>query len=191
MYQVCTKVGIWSPCVATLVLAPIQEPRLLPSRQQVPLLRHLGQTRDRAAIPRLSSEAIAKMQVNRSSDSILYRSGMDPKMKRTFKYSRRAISSQRSRSTFQISAFRWCVTTAGIPTRCATSAGSVPRRHRRRPRASPRQQAQQGCGAKVSAAIEIIEHLALKPLRIPSRSWRELIKHDQTSLGSRSAAVSL
>ena len=35
-------------------------------------------------IPRLSSEAIAKMQVNRSSDSILYRSGMDPKMKRNF-----------------------------------------------------------------------------------------------------------
>ena len=44
--------------------------------------------------------------------------------------------------------------------------------------------AQQGCGAKGNAAIEIIEHLTLKPRRIPSRSWRELIKHDQTSLGS-------
>ena len=44
--------------------------------------------------------------------------------------------------------------------------------------------AQQGCGAKGNAAIEIIEHPALKPQRIPSRSWRELIKHDQTSLGS-------
>ena len=44
--------------------------------------------------------------------------------------------------------------------------------------------AQQGCGAKGNAAIEIIEHLPLKPRRIPSRSWRELIKHDQTSLGS-------
>jgi hypothetical protein len=36
--------------------------------------------------------------------------------------------------------------------------------------------AEQGRSAKVSAAIEIIEHLALKPRRIPSRSWRELIK---------------
>ena len=36
--------------------------------------------------------------------------------------------------------------------------------------------AEQGCGAKGSAAIEIIEHLALKPRPIPSRSWRELIK---------------
>ncbi len=36
--------------------------------------------------------------------------------------------------------------------------------------------AQQGCGALASAAIEIIEHPALKPRRIPSRSWRELIK---------------
>ena len=38
--------------------------------------------------------------------------------------------------------------------------------------------AQQGCGALASAAIEIIEHRALKPRRIPSRSWRELIKLD-------------
>ena len=36
--------------------------------------------------------------------------------------------------------------------------------------------AEHECGAKVSAAIEIIEHLALKPRRIPWRSWRELIK---------------
>jgi hypothetical protein len=36
--------------------------------------------------------------------------------------------------------------------------------------------AQQGCGALASAAIEIIEHPALKPRRIPSRSWRELIE---------------
>ena len=74
--------------------------------------------------------SIAKMQVNRSGDSILYRSGMNAKIKRNCfyspkysrKYSRHAISSQRSRSTFRISAFRWCVTTAGIPTRCAVSA---------------------------------------------------------------------
>ena len=32
--------------------------------------------------------------------------------------------------------------------------------------------AEQGCGAKGNAAIEIIEHLALKTRRIPSRSWR-------------------
>ena len=36
--------------------------------------------------------------------------------------------------------------------------------------------AEQGCGAKVSAAFAIIEHPALKPRRIPSRLWRELIK---------------
>ena len=36
--------------------------------------------------------------------------------------------------------------------------------------------AELGRGALASAAIEIIEHLALKPRRIPSRSWRELIK---------------
>jgi len=36
--------------------------------------------------------------------------------------------------------------------------------------------AEQGCGALASAAIEIIEHHALQPRRIPSRSWRELIK---------------
>ena len=36
--------------------------------------------------------------------------------------------------------------------------------------------AQQGCGALASAAVEIIEHRAIRPRRIPSRSWRELIK---------------
>ena len=41
--------------------------------------------------------------------------------------------------------------------------------------------AAQKCGAGASAAVEIIEHLALKPRRIPSQKWRELIKHDQTS----------
>ena len=44
--------------------------------------------------------------------------------------------------------------------------------------------AEQKCDALASAAIEIIEHLALKPRRIPSRSWRELIKLDQEGLGS-------
>ena len=36
--------------------------------------------------------------------------------------------------------------------------------------------AEQECGAGASAAIEIIEHRAPKARRIPSRSWRELIK---------------
>jgi len=36
--------------------------------------------------------------------------------------------------------------------------------------------AEQGRYTKVSAAIRIIEHPALKPRRIPSRSWRELLK---------------
>ena len=36
--------------------------------------------------------------------------------------------------------------------------------------------AKQWYGAKVSAVVAIIEHPALKPRRIPSRSWRELIK---------------
>ncbi len=44
--------------------------------------------------------------------------------------------------------------------------------------------AQQGCGVKGNAAIEIIEHLAPKARHIPSRSWRELIKLDHEGLGS-------
>ena len=44
--------------------------------------------------------------------------------------------------------------------------------------------AEQECGAGASAAIEIIEHRESKPRRIPSRSWRELIKLDQEGLGS-------
>ena len=44
--------------------------------------------------------------------------------------------------------------------------------------------AQQRCGALASASIEIIEHRESKPRRIPSRSWRELIKLDQEGLGS-------
>ena len=36
--------------------------------------------------------------------------------------------------------------------------------------------AEQKCGARASAAVEIIEHLALKPRRIPSQKWRDLIK---------------
>lgn len=36
--------------------------------------------------------------------------------------------------------------------------------------------AQQGYGAQASAAVEIIEHLAIRPRRIPSQKWRDLIK---------------
>ena len=42
--------------------------------------------------------------------------------------------------------------------------------------------AAQKCGAGASAAVEIIEHRAPKARRIPSRSWRELIKLDQEGL---------
>jgi len=100
--------------------------------------------------------SIAKMQVNRSGDSIPYRSGMNAKIKRNFLIHgsihasihdvrfHGAKYSSPLRSTFRTSAFRWCVTTAGIPTRCVGSAGGVQRRHRRRPRASPRQQHSRG-----------------------------------------------
>ena len=36
--------------------------------------------------------------------------------------------------------------------------------------------AQQGCGAKGNAAVEIIENRESKPRRIPSQKWRDLIK---------------
>ena len=100
--------------------------------------------------------SIAKMQVNRSGDSILYRSGMNAKIKRNFLIHgsihasihdvrfHGAKYSSPLRSTFRTSAFRWCVTTAGTPTIFAGSAGGVQRRHRRRPRASPRQQQSRG-----------------------------------------------
>ena len=130
------------------------------------------------------------MQVNRSGDSILYRSGMNAKIKRNFLIHASihgsihgsihasihdvrfhgAKYSSPLRSTFRISAFRWCVTTAGIPTRCAVSAGSVQRRHRRRPRASPRQQHSRGVVPK--------ETRRLKSSSI-SRSSRGAFRHDR------------
>jgi hypothetical protein len=128
--------------------------------------------------------SIAKMQVNRSGDSILYRSGMNAKIKRNFQVFSAcdfiaAITQHIPDKRFQmVRYYGWY---------------SNKMRGQRRKRAEEAQEeaacesvaaAQQGCGAKGNAAIEIIEHLALKPRRIPSRSWRELIKHDQTSLGS-------
>ena len=138
--------------------------------------------------------------MNRSGDSILYRSGMNAKIKRNFlihgsihevftqvfttcdfiapniyhryaAHSRQALSDGALlRLVFQQDA--WAAQEA-----CRGGTGGGPR-------ASPQQQLSRGCGAKGNAAIEIIEHLALKPQRIPSRSWRELIKHDQEGLGS-------
>ena len=50
-------------------------------------------------------------------------------------------------------------------------------RGQRRKRAEEaKETAQQGYGAQASAAVEIIEHLTIRPRRIPSQKWRDLIK---------------
>ena len=117
------------------------------------------------------------MQANRSGDSFLYRSGMNAKIKRNFQ-------------VFTACDFIAAIT-QHIPDKCFQMVRyygwySKKMRGQRRKRAEEKAAcesaatAQQGCGALASAAIEIIEHPALKPRRIPSQSWRELIKHDQT-----------
>jgi len=116
--------------------------------------------------------SIAKMQVNRSGDSILYRSGMNAKIKRNFQVFSAcdfiaAITQHIPDKRFQmVRYYGWY---------------SNKMRGQRRKRAEEAAcesaaTAEQECGALASAAIEIIEHPALKPRRIPSRSWRELIK---------------
>ena len=102
--------------------------------------------------------SIAKMQVNRS--------GMNAKIKRNFLIHGSIHASIHDvrfhgakylsplRSTFRTSAFRWCVTTASTPTRCAGSAGSEQWRHRRRPRASPRQQHSRGVVPKETRRLK-------------------------------------
>ena len=140
--------------------------------------------------------SIAKVQVNRSGDSILYRSAMNAKIKRNCFYSRkysrrcsaRAISWRQIFITvtqhipdkrFQM--VRYCGWYSNkMRGQCRKRAEEAQEEAARKPAAT----AEQGCGAKGNAAIEIIEHLALKPQRIPSRSWRELIKLDQEGLGS-------
>ena len=107
--------------------------------------------------------SVAKMQVNRSGDSILYRSGMNAKIKRNFQVFSAcdliaAITKQIPDKRFQMV--------------CYYGWYSNKMRGQRRKRAEEAQ-AKPACE---SAAIEIIEHPALKPRRIPSRSWRELIK---------------
>ncbi len=113
------------------------------------------------------------MQANRSGDSFLYRSGMNAKIKRNFQ-------------VFTACDFIAAIT-QHIPDKCFQMVRyygwySKKMRGQRRKRAEEKAAcesaatAQQGCGALASAAIEIIEHPALKPRRIPSRSWRELIK---------------
>ena len=125
--------------------------------------------------------SVAKMQVNRSGDSILYRSGMNLKIKRNFQVFTAcdfiaAITQHIPDKRFQmVRYYGWY---------------SNKMRGQRRKRAKEKitnesaATAEQRCGGGASAAVEIIEHLAPKARRIPSRSWRELIKHGQTSLGS-------
>jgi hypothetical protein len=120
--------------------------------------------------------SVSKMQVNRSGDSILYRSGMNAKIKRNFQVFSAcdfiaAITQHIPDKRFQmVRYYGWY---------------SNKMRGQRRKREEEAQEeaarksaatAEQGCGAKGNAAIEIIEHLAPKARRIPSRSWRELIK---------------
>ncbi len=145
--------------------------------------------------------SVSKMQVNRSGDSILYRSGMNAKIKRNYfyprkysrKYSAREISSRQSSITV----------TQHIPDKRFQMVRYYgwyfnKMRGQRRKRAEEAQEkatcestttADHGCGAGANSAIEIIEHLAPKPRRMPSRSWLELIKLDHKSLGNRSSAV--
>ena len=117
--------------------------------------------------------SVAKMQVNRSGDSILYRSGMNLKIKRNFHVFSAcdfiaAITQHIPDKRFQmVRYYGWY------------SNKMRGQRRKREEEEAARESAataEQGRGAVASAAIEIIEHLALKPRRIPSRSWRELIK---------------
>jgi hypothetical protein len=116
--------------------------------------------------------SVAKMQVNRSSDSILYRSGMNAKIKRNFQVFSAcdfiaAITQHIPDKRFQmVRYYGWY---------------SNKMRGQRRKRAEEAAcecaaTAEQGCGAGASSTVEIIQHLAPKPRRMPSRSWRELIK---------------
>jgi len=135
----------------------------------------------------LNPFSVAKMQVNRLGDSILYRSGMNAKIKRNFQVFSAcdfiaAITQHIPDKRFQmVRYYGWY---------------SNKMRGQRRKRAKEKitnesaATAAQKCGAGASAAVEIIEHRAPKARRIPSRSWRELIKLDQEGLGGRSAAVS-
>ena len=124
------------------------------------------------------------MQVNRSGDSILYRSGMNPKIKRNFQVFSAcdfiaAITQHIPDKRFQmVRYYGWY-------------SNKMRGQRRKRPEEAKETAAhnsaataEQECGAGASAAIEIIEHRESKPRRIPSRSWRELIKLDHEGLGS-------
>ena len=134
--------------------------------------------------------SIAKMQANRSGDSILSRSGMNAKIKRNCQVFSAcdfiaAITQHTPDKRFQmVRYYGWY---------------SNKMRSQRRNRAEEAQEeaarksaatAEHGCGAKGNAAIEIIEHLALKPRRIPSRSWRELSPEQEPGTLTRKLAVS-
>ena len=111
------------------------------------------------------------MHVNRSGDSILYRSGMNAKIKRNFQVLTAcdfiaAITQHIPDKRFQmVRYYGWY-----------SNKMRGQRRKRAEEAACEYAAAEQWCGAGANSAVEIIEHRESKPRRIPSRSWRELIK---------------
>ena len=117
--------------------------------------------------------SIAQMQANRSGDSILYRSGMNAKIKRNFQVFSAcdfiaAVTQHIPDKRFQmVRYYGWY---------------SNKMRGQRRKRAEEEAARELAAtaelwhGALANVAIEVIEHRACTPRRIPSRSWRELIK---------------
>ena len=114
--------------------------------------------------------------MNRSGDSILYRSGMNAKIKRNFQVFSAcdfiaAITQHIPDKRFQmVRYYGWY---------------SNKMRGQRRKRAEEAQEkaacesaatAQQGCGALASAAIEVIEHPALKPRHTGRPSGTDLVR---------------
>ena len=121
--------------------------------------------------------SIAKMQANRSGDSILYRSRMNAKIKRNFQVFSAcvfiaAITQHIPDKRFQmVRYYGWYSNKMRGQRRKREEEAQTEAAHK-----SAVATTEQWCGAKVNAAIEIIEHRALKPRRIQSYSWRELIK---------------
>jgi len=127
--------------------------------------------------------SVAKMQVNRSGDSILYRSGMNPKIKRNFQVFTAcdfiaAITQHIPDKRFQmLRYYGWYSNKMrGQRSKRARDAEEIAANESAAIGNDFAATAEHGCGVRASTAVEIIEHLATKPRRIPSRSWRELIK---------------
>ena len=120
--------------------------------------------------------SVAKMQVNRSGDSILYRSGMNAKIKRNFQVFTAcdfiaAITQHIPDKRFQMVRY-YCWYSKKMRGQRRKRAEEAQEEAARKSAAT----AEQECGAKENTAIQIIEHFPPKARRIPSRSWRELIK---------------